>query len=66
MTTEKRELTPQETEILARLIAQKYVELERERHKRFMAKVRYDLFTPYIIQLYHKLTKQKPWEYENL
>lgn len=66
MTTEKRELTPQETEILARLIAQKYVELERERHKKFMAKVRYDLFTPYLIKLYHKLTNQKPWDYENL
>ena len=66
MSAEKRELTLGQAKILATLIAEKYVELERERHKRFMSKVKYQLFTPLIIQWYHKLINKKPYENENL
>ena len=66
MSAEKRKLTPEQAKIIAIIFAHKYIELESERHRRFMSKVKYELFTPLIIQWYHDIINKKLYENENL
>lgn len=44
---------------MAEIIALKYIEIEKRRHERFTNYWRYQIFTPWYIKLWHKLTFKK-------
>lgn len=45
--------------ILAKTIVEAYIKFEREKHEKWKAYWKYELFTPSYLKLWHKLTFKK-------
>lgn len=46
-------------EKFATLFAKKYIEFEREKHRKFTEYWKYHLFTPTYLKIWHKITLKK-------